>query len=183
MNCVGINNYLLACLIGYSMEQNPCWKANRFAASQEIPRILSNPKVHYRFNKCLPAVPNLTQLDPVHNPTSHFLKILLNIILLSMPVSSKWSLSLRFFHRNPVYTSTLPHTRYMPHSPHSSRFNHPNNNGWRVHIIMYFLLSPVTYPLLGPNILLSTLGLSFSLCMSDRVSHPHKTTGKITVLW
>jgi hypothetical protein len=27
------------------MEQSPSWEANRFVASQEIPRILLNPKV------------------------------------------------------------------------------------------------------------------------------------------
>ena len=48
------------------MEQSPSWEANWFAASQEIPRILWNPKVHYRIHKCPPPVPVLRQLDPVH---------------------------------------------------------------------------------------------------------------------
>jgi hypothetical protein len=47
-----------------------------------------------------------------------------------MPGSSKWSLSLRFPHHNPVYTSTLHHTCYMPRPPHSLRFDHPNNIRW-----------------------------------------------------
>jgi len=43
---------------------------------------------------------------------------------------SKWSLALRFPHHNPVYTSHLPHTCYMPHLFHSSQFDHQNNIWW-----------------------------------------------------
>jgi len=34
----------------YSMDQSPSWETNQLTGSQEIPRILCNPKVHYRIN-------------------------------------------------------------------------------------------------------------------------------------
>ena len=47
------------------MQQRPFWEANLFSASQEISRILWNPKLY-------PApVPNLSQINPVPTPTSH----------------------------------------------------------------------------------------------------------------
>jgi len=103
------------------MDQSPSWEANRFSASQEIPRILWNPKVHYRIHKCPLPVPILSQLDPVYTPTFCFLKIHLNTILLSTPGSHKWSLSLTFPHQRPVYASPLSIARYMPR-PSLSRF-------------------------------------------------------------
>jgi len=56
------------------MVQSPSWEANWFAASQEIPRISRNLKVHYRTHKRPPPVSILGQLNPVHIPTSHLME-------------------------------------------------------------------------------------------------------------
>ena len=100
--CMIYHYYLLTYLLTYSMEQSPSWKANRFPVSQEIPRILWNPKVHNRSHKCSPPVAILSRLDSAHTFTFYFLKIHLNIILSSPPLSPKWSPSFGFSHQNPV---------------------------------------------------------------------------------
>jgi hypothetical protein len=71
-------------LLTYIMEQSP-WEANRFVVSQEIPRILWNPKAHYLIHNCPPPVSIPSQPNPVPTPTFHFLKIHLNIIFPSKP--------------------------------------------------------------------------------------------------
>ena len=50
-------------------------KLTRSAASQEIPRILRNPKVHHRTRKRPPPVPILSQLHPVPTTRSQFLQV------------------------------------------------------------------------------------------------------------
>ena len=89
----GLPTYLLT----YSMVQSPSSKSNWFAASQEIPRISRNPKVHYRTHKRPPPVSILGRPNPVHIPTSHLLEIHPNVIhrkvlLHGIPFRLQWNI-------------------------------------------------------------------------------------------
>ena len=130
----------LTYLLTYSIVQSPFWEANWFAASQEIPRISRNPKVHYRTLKRPPPVPILGQSNPIHIPTPHLLEIHPNIIHPSTPRSPQWSPSLRFPQQGPIHPPLLTHTRHMPSPSHSSRFYHTHNIWWGVQIILPVML-------------------------------------------
>ena len=88
------------------MVQSPSWEVNWFAASQEIPRISRNPKVHYRTHKRPPLVSILGQSNIVHITTSHLLEIRPNIIRPSTPRSPQWFL-LSGFPTKTLYTSPI----------------------------------------------------------------------------
>jgi len=96
-----------------SMEHSRFREAKMSSASQEIFPILWNPKVHCHNHKSPLPLPILRQINPVHASQSHFLKSTL-ILSSHLIFSSKWSLSLKPPHQNPVRASSVSHTCHMP---------------------------------------------------------------------
>ena len=95
-----------------STEQRPSGEANSLSAGQEIPRILWEHEGSLPCSQQLATCPYPEPDQSSPFPPSHFLKLHLNIILPYTPGPFKWSLSVKFPHQNPVYTSPLHHKCY-----------------------------------------------------------------------
>jgi len=140
-------------ILTYSIQQSHSWDANRFSASQEIPHILHNPKIHHCSYKCPPPVTILSQLYPVHTQTSDFLKIQLNIILPSVPGSPKWSIQLYSKENWNVYQHCPTSSRTILQSDHEQRNVHPQN---------YLSFSDQSYLIISIGLLFNLLTVCFT---------------------
>ena len=174
-------------LLTYSMVQSPSWEANWFAASQEIPRILWNSfmtsftsarHLSLSWASSIQSMPtNSTSWRSILILSSHLrlglLSGLFPSVFLTKPPYTPLPIRATF----PAHLILLDFITLTIMGEEYTSLSSP---------LCSFLHSPVTSSLLGPNILLNTLfshtlSLRSSLNVSDQVSHPYKTTGKIMV--
>ena len=90
-----------------SMSHSLHWEAESSRASQEIPRILRNPVVHYCLHNNPPLVPILSLINPVHSLQSHFFKMSFIVTVSSSFRSSNLPLSFRSILMRATFASSL----------------------------------------------------------------------------
>jgi hypothetical protein len=110
-------------------ELSPFWEAANCPATQELPSILKNPKVHPRIHNNPPVVPILSQIDPVPTIPSYLRSILIlsTQLRLGLPTGS---LSFWLSHQYPICIPRLSHSCYMPCPSHPPSLDH-SNYVWR----------------------------------------------------
>ena len=133
----------------------------------------------------LQPVPLLRQINPVHAPISHSLKIHPSHLCLGLPSglfpSGFPTKTLYIPLLSPIHATCPVHLLdVITRSIFGEEYRSLSSS------ICSFLHSPVTTSLLGPNILLNTLFSNTlsqlsSLSVSHQVSHPYKTIGKIII--
>jgi len=171
------------------MVQSPSWAANWFAASQGI-------HATQRFITALTSVRHLSLswASPIQStyphPTSwRSVLILSTYLCLGLPnglFPSGFPTKTLYTPLSSPICATCPthliHLDFITHTILGEEYKSFSSS------LCNLLQSPVTSSLLDPNILLNTmfsntLSLLSSRNVSDQVSHPYKTTGKIIVLY
>jgi len=188
MFCYLHNTYVLIYLLLTPWSRVILKKLIGFQPVKKIPHISWNLKVH----RCPPPIPILSQLNPVHTPTSHFLKIILILsshLCLGLPsrlfASGFPTKTLYIPVLSPIHTTCPTHLillDFITQTVLGEKYRSLSSS------LCSFLHSPVTSSLQGSNILFSTpfsntLSQHSSLNVSDQVLHPYKTTGKIIALY
>ena len=117
------------------MDQIPSLRAHRFAASQHIPCILWNPKVHYLVTSAQHlSLSSARSIQSVPTETTSWQSIL--ILLFHLRLSFPNGLFPSGSSPKPCTYLSFPHSYYMPLPSHASRFDYPNKISWGVQTIM-----------------------------------------------
>jgi len=128
------------------MQQNTTWEANSHSASQEIPRLLRNPKDHYCLHKSRPLVPLLCHVHPVHIFQPYFHKIQSNIIFPSTPKYFEWIFPSGCLTKISYSFLVSLMRAYMSGPSHSPWLDHSNNIWRSIHVKKFLIIqsSPVS---------------------------------------
>jgi hypothetical protein len=94
------------------MQQSAPSQTKNFCVSEDVPRILYNPHVHYRTHDSPTLFPVVGLISPTYVLPVSFFGTHFNIIFPSTPMSYEWSFSFGFSYLNPVLRSSSP-----PHVP------------------------------------------------------------------
>jgi hypothetical protein len=116
-----------------SKGQSPSWETNSRSASQEIPRLLWNPKVHYCVHSSPQLVPVLSQFSSIHTLTFCFVKPLI--------LGPSTHLHLRM-ETIICSISHLYHACYMLRPSHLPWLDKPNTIWWSVQIVKLLIMQP-----------------------------------------
>ena len=169
---------------------NISWEANRFSDSQKFPAFYGTQRFITAFTSArhlsLSGASSIQSIPP-HRTSQRS--------ILHYPPTYVWVSQVVSFPQvsppNPVYACPLPRRATCP--AHLIYFDFITRTILAEECrslnssLCSFIHCPVTSSLLGPNILntlfSNTLSLRSSLNVSDQVSHPYKTAGKIIVLY
>jgi len=110
---------------------SPSWEADRSSASQDVPCISWDAKVHFHNNK--PPPPLLVMSHASHSNSSRSILILSSHLCLGPP---NWLLSLRSPHQSCVCTLLSPMLCWT----HILWYDHPNNIWWWTESIKFFVM-------------------------------------------
>ena len=162
------------------IEQSPSSEANKSSASQEIPRLVWNPKVHYHIHSFPPLVPVLCQINPFYCLKYIYLKSHFDITLPSEPSPFKWSLSFRFSYHISAWVSPHLHTFYTTPSALLILLHlitriplFKNYKSWSFSPYNAVVMSSETFSSVPFYRTLAVCVLPLKL--RDQISHPYKT--------
>ena len=151
-----------------SMAQSPSWEANWFAASQEIPRISRNPKVHYRTHKRPPPVSILGPPNPVflHLPMK---MTFLRLILVLPPLFHNSFVKSQSYKTNTPFTAGLKTSVRTGHQHQCCELDSKRHNGVRAAFLSTQPAKPVSgikFMVLWMDVLQHAVNVPFRLIVT-----------------